>query len=324
MGKGLRFNAKKEQDGKYFSTIIYKFTMSCYSCDQKFVIKTDPRSDSKDNGYICVEGLRKMEQDYVPAHNDPAICLQTDEHKYDMEHDAIYRMSHLKEDEKRAIVLKKSLEDLETLKSHQAKDDYELNSKLRRLNRKKKSEIKDSKREGRKRGLDIAILPEDISDADKAANVIFNTKNRKFRGNEKADKMKIINESIFADSSSKPTNFQSLAKSKPKSLGNVSSLSSNGNERKSGKNIDEVLENMKMQNSMYNIDPKTFTIKPQEASSKGVLKINLNVSVTTRPVGAKGLSDTKGSKDDMNPKTDVVITAPSALMMLSSYGDESD
>ena len=296
--------------------------MKCYSCDQKFVIKTDPRSNSEDNGYICVEGLRKMEQDYVPAHNDLAISLPTDEHKYGMEHDAIYRMSHLKEDEKRAIVLKERLEDLESLKSRQAKDDYELNSKLRKLNRKKRNEVKDTKREGRKRGLDIAILPEDISDADKAANVIFSAKNYKFRGNEKADKMKIINESIFPDSSSKPMNSQSLTNSKSKPPSNVLSFSSIGssqsNGRKSGIDIDKVLENMKMQNSMHSIDPKKFTIKPQEASSKDVLKINLNISVTARPIGAK--EDTKCAIN----KTDIVAVAapPPALLMLNSYGDD--
>jgi hypothetical protein len=52
MSKGLRFNAKKDKDGKYFSTTIYRFTMKCYSCDQEFVIKTDPANDT----YAFVDG----------------------------------------------------------------------------------------------------------------------------------------------------------------------------------------------------------------------------------------------------------------------------
>lgn len=43
IGKGTRYNAKKEQDGKYFSTKIWKFTMTCATCPQEFVIATDPK-----------------------------------------------------------------------------------------------------------------------------------------------------------------------------------------------------------------------------------------------------------------------------------------
>ena len=42
-GKGTRWNAKKEADGKYFSTKIFKFTMTCHSCPVKIVIATDPK-----------------------------------------------------------------------------------------------------------------------------------------------------------------------------------------------------------------------------------------------------------------------------------------
>ncbi len=60
MSKGLRFNAKKDRAGKYFTTTIWPFSMKCYSCDQQFIIKTDP----KNNTYEFAEGLRKHEQDY--------------------------------------------------------------------------------------------------------------------------------------------------------------------------------------------------------------------------------------------------------------------
>lgn len=35
LGKGVRFNAKKDLAGNYFSTKIYQFTMTCPSCSRQ-------------------------------------------------------------------------------------------------------------------------------------------------------------------------------------------------------------------------------------------------------------------------------------------------
>lgn len=48
LAKGLRFNAKKDKDGKYFSTQIFKFEMKCYKCSGIIIIKTDPKNDTYD------------------------------------------------------------------------------------------------------------------------------------------------------------------------------------------------------------------------------------------------------------------------------------
>ncbi|KAH8055046.1 hypothetical protein JL722_8468 [Aureococcus anophagefferens] len=55
VGKGVRFNAKKDADGKYHSTTVWKFTMQCPSCTTKFVIKTDPAKSD----YDFASGIRR-------------------------------------------------------------------------------------------------------------------------------------------------------------------------------------------------------------------------------------------------------------------------
>ena len=42
IGKGVRFNAEKQQDGMYLSTKVWRFTMR-HHCGQSIIIRTDPR-----------------------------------------------------------------------------------------------------------------------------------------------------------------------------------------------------------------------------------------------------------------------------------------
>lgn len=36
VGKGVRFNAKKDSVGKYYSTTVWEFSMKCPSCEQRW------------------------------------------------------------------------------------------------------------------------------------------------------------------------------------------------------------------------------------------------------------------------------------------------
>ena len=67
-GKGTRFNAKKEADGAYFSTKIWKFTMNCATCPQEFVIATDP----KNSDYDFRSGIKKKDEEYEQGENGDA------------------------------------------------------------------------------------------------------------------------------------------------------------------------------------------------------------------------------------------------------------
>ena len=93
MAKGKRFNAKKLNDGKYFTTTLYKFEMKCPSCDQEMVIKTDPENRT----YKYVSGINKMEHSYELAadNNEDVLVVGTsDEEKMKLSNDAIYKLQH--------------------------------------------------------------------------------------------------------------------------------------------------------------------------------------------------------------------------------------
>jgi coiled-coil domain-containing protein 130 len=55
IGKGVRFNAHKKCVDQYLSTKIYEFSMNCHLCENKFVVRTDP----KNCDYVLVSGIEK-------------------------------------------------------------------------------------------------------------------------------------------------------------------------------------------------------------------------------------------------------------------------
>ena len=154
MSKGLRFNAKKDKAGKYFSTQIWEFSMKCYSCPQRFKIRTDPENRT----YNFADGIRKHEQDYTPDFDDSVIIADSTEVKAKINADPIFRMEHENEDKRKAQSERERLETLSTLQDKVWKDMYNSNAILRRKNREKKRHIADQVKEGRKRGLNIPVL----------------------------------------------------------------------------------------------------------------------------------------------------------------------
>jgi coiled-coil domain-containing protein 130 len=58
LGKGTRFNARKEKAGKYHTTTIWAFAMRCPSCSTDMVIETDPANTD----YKFCTGIRRREQ----------------------------------------------------------------------------------------------------------------------------------------------------------------------------------------------------------------------------------------------------------------------
>ena len=66
LGKGVRFNAKKEACGRYHTTTLWQFTMKCPSCPQAFVIRTDPER----RDYAFVAGVRRKREDYAESAAD--------------------------------------------------------------------------------------------------------------------------------------------------------------------------------------------------------------------------------------------------------------
>jgi coiled-coil domain-containing protein 130 len=197
MCKGLRFNAKKDKIGKYFSTPIYSFTMKCYSCSQQFVIKTDPEHRT----YDFAEGLRKMEQDFEPGAEDSILQPLSDEAKAQLEKDPMFKLQHDKEDKLRASSANAVIESLIDLRDAESKNDYDMNSLLRKKNRAYRARQVELKNEGASRGLGIALSEPSVADADAARAAFLGKGSKGFRTSEKVRMVKILNQPIFASTS---------------------------------------------------------------------------------------------------------------------------
>ena len=199
MSKGLRFNAKKEKAGKYFSTQIWSFDMKCYSCDQHFKIVTDPKNST----YDFAEGLRKQEQDYIPDVNDSAIVVDGEEEKLLIEKDPMYKLQHVQEDRRRQQSAMEQLEELEELQERQHRRDYDMNSLLRSASRKRKQRDAELLQQGRGRGLAMALVEPSRQDALEASQVSFRSSQvDRWKVNERQRLASIQQGSIFSSSSS--------------------------------------------------------------------------------------------------------------------------
>lgn len=74
IGKGVRFNAEKEQIGTYYSTRIWRFGMRCPSCSHKIEVDTDP----KNTEYVISKGARRKVSNFG-ALTTSCWCFSLDE-----------------------------------------------------------------------------------------------------------------------------------------------------------------------------------------------------------------------------------------------------
>jgi coiled-coil domain-containing protein 130 len=194
MSKGLRFNAKKEKEGKYFSTQIFSFHMKCYSCDQKIVIETDPENRT----YKFVEGIRKHEQDYIPDDDDAVLLLTDDNVRSQLASDPMYRLQHEKAGSQAKLTNEQRLAHLEVYKESVSRQDYDMNAALRSRHRAKKKHDQLLVENGRKRGLAIPLLDFHETDDIIASKAIFKTGNADTCvKSEKSRVSSIVAQSIF-------------------------------------------------------------------------------------------------------------------------------
>ena len=223
MSKGLRFNAKKDRAGKYFTTTIWAFTTKCYSCDQQFVIKTDP----KNNTYEFAEGLRKHEQDYEIGRAEGVVEFLSDEQKGMLEKDPMFKLQHVQEDKIRSKSEREHLFELQELQEATAKSDYDMNALLRKKNREVKKKDLRRQEDGRALGLAIPLL--DSSEADKALaqQASFRLKRKDpFQESETQRRLQVQTQSIFKQSNSKKRPSSSSTSSiDPKTIRNLVSNS---------------------------------------------------------------------------------------------------
>ena len=194
MSKGLRFNAKKDKDGKYFTTQIWSFVMKCPECNHELKIKTDPKNCT----YDFAEGIRKHEQDYIPDFDDNVEITNDNDTKQMMAIDPMYRLQHYQEDHKKVMTEQERFQDLIDIQEQQHKLDYDLNSKLRNSNRKQKKRRIELLDEATSKGLAIPLLEYHPDDEAIASNIVFkkHLKDR-FQTSENNKILNIQSQSIF-------------------------------------------------------------------------------------------------------------------------------
>ncbi|XP_057698910.1 probable splicing factor YJU2B isoform X2 [Corythoichthys intestinalis] len=173
IGMGVRYNAEKKKVGNYFTTPIYRFRMKCHLCVNYIEMQTDPAACD----YVIVSGASRKEERWDMADNEQILTTEREE-KEKLETDAMFKLDHGGKDKEKLI---KALPSLLELQDHQAgwKDDFQLNSALRRKFRTEKKlmvekEEKDDAVRART-NLSIPLLPERKEDQRLAALLSLQT-----------------------------------------------------------------------------------------------------------------------------------------------------
>lgn len=230
MSKGLRFNAKKDKCGNYFSTTIFSFSTKCPSCDNPLVIKTDPQN----NTYDYAEGLRKHEQDYDPEFGDGIVESTPAETKKKLSEDPIFKLQHDKEDKERATTAKTRVARLVELSDAVNRPDYDRNASLRSSNRTHRKRQKELVDEGAEKGLSIALVEPSEGDTLGARAVNFRSAigaNSGFAISQRLKMVAIQSQDIFGKGGLADSEDVALTKSRIESKGLVASSASRKNEK---------------------------------------------------------------------------------------------
>eukprot|EP00658_Telonema_sp_P-2_P048126 TRINITY_DN36626_c0_g2_i2.p1 TRINITY_DN36626_c0_g2~~TRINITY_DN36626_c0_g2_i2.p1 ORF type:complete len:254 (-),score=46.91 TRINITY_DN36626_c0_g2_i2:288-1049(-) len=221
IGKGVRFNAKKDHAGNYFSTKIWKFSMTCHHCHHPIVVSTDP----KNSDYALTAGLERKHETYDAAEAGTAELMSADERER-IAQDPFTNLEHKGKLEKEAARAKPILSQLQGLSKERWGDSYDVNRALRRKFRGEKTVIK---RDAIQRDKDIAragvpLLPLSIQDQLAASKVEFTSLGA--TAHQQSTRSRLLAGSIFArPAPRKPTNVAQISKHRlrlgPKLAGHV-------------------------------------------------------------------------------------------------------
>eukprot|EP01084_Bolivina_argentea_P181733 313823_1 len=132
IGRGVRYNAKKNHIGHYFSSKIWEFVMKCHICKGIIKIESDPQNCD----YKVTSGGKRRCMTYS-TDDLQLIDIKNDLHKEKMETDPIYRLQHQEIDKKNKLENALRIQSLYQLQERD-KNDYENNSNLRKIFRNKK------------------------------------------------------------------------------------------------------------------------------------------------------------------------------------------
>ncbi|XP_075382044.1 putative splicing factor YJU2B [Mycteria americana] len=167
IGMGVRYNAEKKKVGTYYTTPIYRFRMKCHLCVNYIEMQTDPAGCD----YVIVSGARRKEERWDMRDNEQVLPTEREE-KEKLETDAMFRLEHGVADR---ATLQRAVPTLASLQEAQSawKDDFALNSRLRRHFREEKKTLREEEEEAAalqaKAGLSIPLVREAEEDRRLAA-----------------------------------------------------------------------------------------------------------------------------------------------------------
>ncbi|XP_037361862.1 probable splicing factor YJU2B [Talpa occidentalis] len=194
IGMGVRYNAEKKKVGNYYTTPIYRFRMKCHLCVNYIEMQTDPANCD----YVIVSGAQRKEERWDMEDNEQVLTTEH-EKKQKLETDAMFRLEHGEADRS---TLKKALPTLSHIQEAQSawKDDFALNSMLRkRFREKKKAMLEEEERDQAlqaKASLAIPLVPETEDDRRLAALLKFHTLDS-YEDKQKLKRTEIISRSWF-------------------------------------------------------------------------------------------------------------------------------
>lgn len=170
---GNRYDAEKRIIGKYHTMSVYKFTMHCHLCLQKWEMRTDPETLD----YICMSGCTRKEETWDPRENNGLATMDSEVRKK-MLSDKMFQKEY-KDDDRRKQFHIDDENALTEAKHKIRKYDYELNGELRSKSRQVRADDKaagiEEKAFQEKMGMgkrsDIKILPETKEDQEEAAEL---------------------------------------------------------------------------------------------------------------------------------------------------------
>ena len=225
--KGTRFNAKKNEIGKYLSTLIYEFRFKCYECKGGLAVKNDPKM----RDYEFFDGFRKQELGYDGT-GDGAVGtyelgfskekgMEKEEEKkkrggggggggggghndVDVDNgkfDPIASMIKREGDKKKQEAKKTEFDKLVDLKNATGLNDYDVNSKLRDRMRGERRKKRKRLEEGQGvfgEGSNLELLGGEELDGVRAREAMRGGgSGSRFKKIEKRGMLKLRSESIF-------------------------------------------------------------------------------------------------------------------------------
>ncbi|XP_038608399.1 coiled-coil domain-containing protein 130-like [Tachyglossus aculeatus] len=167
IGMGVRYNAEKKKAGNYYTTPIYRFRMKCHLCINYIKMQSDPTNCD----YVIVSGAQRKEECWDMEDNEQILTTEGEEKKK-LETDAMFRLEHGTADRGK---LHKAVPTLSNIQEAQSawKDDFALNSMLRRKFREEKKVIKEDEEKDlalqTKASLSIPLVREPEEDRKLAA-----------------------------------------------------------------------------------------------------------------------------------------------------------